>query len=162
MCSKCDSVADKVDGKRRLCFRHYRLKQMRGCAKRRGLYVPSEQELSLSIDSLDCEKCPECGRKMSIHSSICGLALVMSLQHWSDGSFSIICYSCNSRHGTLGDKRLSQVSPDSKFCVTCKELKNISEFYKGLGFMGRDSRCKECERERGEKRYDPFRKRKKR
>ncbi|WP_261437611.1 hypothetical protein [Serratia proteamaculans] len=142
--SGCTERAVRKQGHQDLCAKHYRFGQMRANAKRRGLSVPTHEHLHSLVG--DDFRCPDCSRLMNWLSAD-GMASVASLQHYRDGTFGIVCRSCNTRHAFMpGDSFLSM--PDShKYCPSCKTSKSRDEFYSDLGRSGElktKSYCKEC------------------
>lgn len=146
ICGKqgCYEAAVRKQGHQHLCAKHYRFGQMRVNAKRRGLAVPSHEELhSLVNSSLSC---PDCSRQMN-WLSIDGMSSVASLQHYRDGSFGVVCRSCNTRHAFMPGDTYLAIPDDHKFCPCCQISKLRSEFYCDSGRSGElktKSHCKEC------------------
>lgn len=146
ICGKqgCDEVSVRKQGHQHLCAKHYRFGQMRVNAKRRGLAVPSHEQLHLLVNS-DLA-CPDCSRQMNWLSGD-GMSSVASLQHYRDGSFGIVCRSCNTRHAFMPDDTFLNIPDNHKYCPHCKLSKPRSEFYRDAGRAGElktKSLCKEC------------------
>jgi hypothetical protein len=120
-----------------------RLQNMRAAAKRRGVVVPSMEEL-LAMVPADM-KCPCCGRDMVWTTKLGTRADVISLQHYSNGAIGMVCYSCNSRMRHLHD----DIPPEGwKLCAVCKVTKKYEAFRPSAkGFAGRDAWCAACTRE---------------
>lgn len=146
-CTVCGSSDAIARGTRRLCEKHYRYEQMRYTAKKHGKRVPYMEELAaMHNDNLDC---PDCGVQMNWLSAN-GKATVASLQHYRDGTMTIVCRSCNTRHAYMDGDTYRDTPKDCKVCPSCKTLKAASEFYKDASRSGplkRTSRCKGCMRE---------------
>lgn len=146
ICGKkgCNEISARKQGNQYLCAKHYRFGQMRVNAKRRGLAVPSHEQLhSLISDNLTC---PDCSRKMNWLSGD-GMSSVASLQHYRDGSFGIVCRSCNTRHAYMSGDTYLGIPDDHKYCPCCQISKPRSEFYCDSGRSGElktKSYCKVC------------------
>lgn len=142
--AECNEVAVRKQGHQFLCAKHYRFGQMRSLAKRRGLAIPSHEVLhGLCDDDLIC---PDCGRQMNWLSGD-GMSSVASLQHYRDGSFGIVCRSCNTRHAYMQGDSFRDIPSDHKYCPCCKTPKSRTEFYADTGRSGElktKSHCKKC------------------
>jgi hypothetical protein len=117
---------------------------MRVNAKRRGLSVPSHDLLHSLVS--DGFKCPDCEREMNWLSED-GMSSVASLQHYRDGSFGIVCRSCNTRHAHMPGDSFRDTPESHKYCPKCKLSKHRDEFYSDHGRSGElktKSHCKEC------------------
>ena len=86
-------------GKTYYCTRHARFARMITASQSRGKYVPSWEELEAIVPQ--DMVCPVCNHEMFWLAKESGYAATMTLQHWSDGSLSFICLSCNARDGNL-------------------------------------------------------------
>lgn len=142
--SGCHEIAVRKQGHQFLCAKHYRFGQMRSLAKRRGLAVPDHEVLH-EISSSDM-KCPDCGRQMN-WLSVDGMSSVASLQHYRNGSFGIVCRSCNTRHAYMPGDSFRDIPADHKYCPSCKTSKPRDDFYVDNGRSGElktKSHCKEC------------------
>lgn len=142
--SQCNDGAVRKQGHQFLCAKHYRFGQMRVLAKRRGLAVPSHEVLHGLCDERLI--CPDCGRLMNWLSED-GMSSVASLQHYRDGSFGIVCRSCNTRHAYMQGDSFRDIPSDHKYCPCCKTSKSRSEFYVDAGRSGElktKSHCKKC------------------
>lgn len=141
-CARCDSLAIRHQGHQWLCAMHYRFGQMRSTAKQRGKTVPSHEELA----SLVSDKCRDCGGPM--HWLARGhQATVASLQHYRDGTYGIVCRSCNTRHAFMPGDTYRDMPKDHKRCPKCEQVKPISEYAKDNGRSGPmkvKSWCKQC------------------
>jgi hypothetical protein len=97
MCrSECTTgLPDVRKHDRALCMQCWRLRQAKNMAQSSNKAIPTWDEMQAAVpaDML----CPCCGVEMTLHRDISGLARVMSLQHWQDGSIGWVCFSCNSR-----------------------------------------------------------------
>jgi len=132
-CSRCDEKAVIMQGHQWLCPKHYRFGQMRNTAKRWGKSVPSHQHLE-SIAPKDM-KCLDCGISMNWRTAD-GKCTVATLQHYRDGSYGIVCKTCNTRHAFMEADSYRGMAKDHKFCPNCKEIKNLSHFYADRGRSG--------------------------
>lgn len=143
-CSRCGEAATHKQGNQRLCPKHYRFGQMRATANRRGLAVPSHQHLEqLAARGMQC---PDCDALMNWLGRD-GQTHVASLQHYRDGTFGLVCQSCNTRHAFAPGDSYRENPPDTKHCPSCKEFKPLSSFSKDnsrKGQMKIKSTCKSC------------------
>lgn len=126
------------------CIPHYRYRQMRANAKRRGLRVPSFEELDkITPKGLIC---PDCGIIMNWLKSD-GERTTLTLQHYRDGSLALVCKSCNCRHDHMQDDDYRDFPKDHKVCSICKQMKHFSEFcnttFNG-GTLGVIGQCRKC------------------
>lgn len=143
-CSVCGNSATIKQGHQNLCDKHYRFGQMRAKAKRDGKVVPTRSELSvmLGVDLV----CPDCKMQMNWRAKD-GQATVASLQHYRDGSMSIVCRSCNTRHAFMEGDAYREMPKDHKRCPSCATTKPQSEFSADngrAGIMKLKSTCKKC------------------
>ena len=147
-CSRCDLNATIKQGNQHLCDKHYRFGQMRSKAKKSCKEVPSHTRLNEMVS--DHMLCPDCGVKMNWRAKD-GRSTVASLQHYRDGSLSIVCLSCNSRHASMEGDSYRDMPKDHKRCPSCKTIKHESEFSADNGRTGRIKRksiCKLCSNEK--------------
>ena len=143
-CSQCGAVATRLEAPRgRLCERHNRISNMRKISARRDLPTPSRETIESLIDECGM-RCPHCHREMVWSVRFGPTASVVSLQHWPDGRFGVLCLSCNARHGCMGDERFSRCDADTKSCSRCKKILPLASFARGGGFAGRAYACREC------------------
>src|SRR6056300_1129805 len=132
------------------CDKHYIWLSKISEAKKYGKKIPSINEFNTLWNNLTKNNfhCPSCNKKMLI--KVNGgepRRDVISLQHWCNGEFGLICLSCNSRHGSskLGDN-WRDVPNGYKYCGKCEKIKTIKEFYKSSrAFDGFTSLCKWCD-----------------
>lgn len=144
LCSVCGEVATMKQGHQSLCDKHYRFGQMRVHAKRHGKSVPSRDELE-AITPKDLV-CPDCSKKMNWRG-VDGRSTVASLQHYRDGSYGIVCRSCNTRHAFMHDDTYREMPKDHKQCPQCNLIKPHTEFAADNGRTGPmklKSWCKSC------------------
>ena len=131
-----------------MCEKHYRYVQMRYTAKRHGKRIPYMEELAaMHTDDLEC---PDCGVKMNWLSEN-GAATVASLQHYRDGTMTIVCRSCNTRHAFMDGDTYRHSPKDCKLCPSCQKLKPAKEFYRDrskAGLLKRTSKCRDCMKEK--------------
>lgn len=147
-CCKCDLPYEKIIGKRTLyCGKHYRVYEMRQRARKRGKSVPSFEQLDSLIRSEGQNLCHDCGKSMHMLSDKSNYADTLSLQHYRDGTFGIVCGSCNSRHVHYPGDTYKEYKDTHKFCKGCEEIKPFADFYPnrtipGVGKL--TARCREC------------------
>ena len=94
----------RVLGATLLCDLCARITTMRGRAKLKKKYAPTAEEVLPTLTNPDM-KCPICLRKMVLHWRLRDKKSVATLQHWDDGTWSIICFSCNARHAGFAGNR---------------------------------------------------------
>lgn len=135
VCSKkgCEDVALHKVGESTYCDKHYAWRSKTNEARKHRKTVPSVEIFENLWDDLlkNNFTCPCCGKKMIVKSSWKGLKRdVVSLQHWNNGGFSLICHSCNISHGhaNLGDG-WKNIPDNHKYCPTCNETKSSDKFY---------------------------------
>ena len=125
------------------------LGNMRATAKYSGKAVPSKAELEAMIP--DRMICPSCQRTMRWQTPKGeSRASSVSLQHWPNGTMSIICFSCNRRLGS-GDT----LPPlGYKWCHGCQTVFPTERFSKNRlhTFDGLNGTCKSCDAVREKKR----------
>lgn len=144
LCSRCYDAASHRQGHQWLCPKHYRFGQMRGKAKQRGLTVPSHEQLALLVPPGMI--CPECNVKMNWLARD-GQTFVATLQHYRDGTFGIVCRSCNTRHAYAPGDSFRDAPNDHKFCPRCRKFRPPQDFSADNGRKGnmrRKSWCKSC------------------
>lgn len=76
---------------------------MRLKAANKNKKVPTFSELEKMLNKINNMACPVCDEKMVWHKSLGELKNVITLQHETNGTMSMMCYSCNSTHGPRGD-----------------------------------------------------------
>ena len=124
-CSSCDQDAVIKQGNQNLCEKHYRIGQMRQSARRNNKVVPTRAEIEGLLNKK--MQCPDCGITMNWRSKD-GRETVASLQHYRDGTFGVVCLSCNTRHASMPDDTYRDMPKDYKFCPLCKTQKHQSMF----------------------------------
>ena len=145
-CSKCENTSIYKQGNQWLCAKHYRIAQMRSNAKRHNKFVPEYSEIEKRLDLLIC---PDCGKSMNLLSKD-GKCTVATLQHYRDGSWNIVCRSCNTRHAYMPGDTYRQMDKNNKYCPKCKSIKSFSQFSVDNGRSGNiklKSYCKSCSKE---------------
>ncbi len=149
ICSKksCHEIGKHIDGGIIYCDKHHRFRKMRQGAKAQKKYVPSWEELELLL-FIWCQnfKCPICNKKMIWWSNNKKRAKIISLQHNNDGSILLICYSCNSGHGSsqLGD-RYFDLKQNEKYCSDCKRILSKKLFPKSVRSKDKlMTQCRQC------------------
>ena len=125
-------------------IRNLRFYQMRREAERKGKAVPTMNQLyALASNGLSC---PDCGVTMHWLEKE-SPRFVITLQHYRDGSFGLVCKSCNSRHRNMPGDDYRSSPKDHKYCPHCKLLKPFSKFAHDStrkGTMQLKSWCMEC------------------
>lgn len=143
-CAWCDAHAVRKQGRIWLCAIHYRHQQMRVNAKRHGKSVPTYEELAaLSMPEIFCM---DCSKQMN-WLACDGQSSVVSLQHYRDGTFGLVCRSCNTRHAFMDGDTYREMPKDNKQCPQCKKIKPFSGFSVDNGRSGEiklKSWCKQC------------------
>lgn len=143
-CSRCSASASHYQGHQWLCPKHYRFGQMRANAKRRGLLVPSHDDLVQMVPK--GMHCPECHIVMNWLGRD-GQTYVATLQHYRDGQMAIVCRSCNTRHAFAPGDTFRDTRKDHKFCPQCLTFRPFTEFYADKsrsGPMKLKSWCRDC------------------
>lgn len=144
-CGRCGGVGARRQGRQWLCAIHYRFGQMRSDAKRRGKAVPSCEQLSELLLSLDDMQCPHCSRPMNWLRET-GASTQVTLQHYRSGTFGLICLACNTRHGQMEGDSFCDLPADHKRCPGCLTLKPLSDFRtdNSTRWANKQSYCKTC------------------
>lgn len=143
-CSICGTIATIMQGHQHLCDKHYRFGQMRATAKAHGKAVPTREELT-AMSGVDLV-CPDCGVRMNWRAAD-GQSTVASLQHYRDGSMSMVCRSCNTRHAFMDGDSYREMPKDHKKCPCCKQIKSLTNFTLDASRSGtakRKSKCSQC------------------
>lgn len=143
-CSRCGEPALRLCGHQWLCAKHYRFGQMRSKAKQDGKTVPSH-ELLETLASAGMA-CGDCGVAMNWLAKE-GQSTVASLQHYRDGTYGIVCRTCNTRHAFMPGDTYREMPKDHKLCAGCKCIKPLAEFTADnsrSGPMKVKSKCKTC------------------
>lgn len=132
-CSHCSDLAVRLQGHQNLCAKHYRFGQMRANAKRHGKTVPTYDKLiELASRGLFCA---DCNVRMNWLAKK-GNATVVTLQHYRDGTFGLVCLSCNTRHAYMQGDEYRTMPKDHKQCPHCRTIKPFSEFARDNGRGG--------------------------
>lgn len=109
------------------CLKHYRFREMRYAAKSHKKTVPTMEQLG---DLLPNDmSCPLCKRTMNWLAKD-GTDSVISLQHYRDGSFGLICMSCNARHVRFPGDSFKNAETGQRFCSKCSLVLPLSAFCK--------------------------------
>lgn len=140
-CSKCDSPAVRRTWRVNWCAKHYRFSSMRQVAQARKLYAPTFDEMQEMVDSLDGMKCPHCERKMNWLLKE-NAALVITLQHYRNGTIGVLCKSCNSRHAAQPGDEFTEIPLTHKRCHKCSQVLPRTAFGRNRGRTR--SACKTC------------------
>lgn len=148
-CARCDRPAARKQGHQHLCPMHYRFGQMRALAKRRGLAVPTHDQLHSLVSWLKEMTCPHCQRRMNWLAGE-GQSTVVTLQHYRSGSMGLICRACNTRHGAMEGDSFCDLPPDSKRCPGCKQVKPLGDFATDRTgrWKNRKTYCRPCSADR--------------
>jgi hypothetical protein len=155
-CSRCGDQAFFSHNGHYRCLMHYRFENMISRAKIDCKAVPSIEALEEMAALLVPFICRHCGEKMVWRRSE-SPARVVTLQHYNDGTMGLICMSCNSRHGAVGDDVFSKMIPSTKRCVGCGEVMSLESFVKcKTRFGGRGYRCYKCNRDLWAKDKDKY------
>lgn len=144
VCARCLDSATILQGHQWLCDRHYRFGQMRANAKRAGKTVPPHHKLEVMLGADLC--CPDCGVQMNWRARD-GQATVASLQHYRDGTWAIVCRSCNTRHAFMPDDAYRTSDKNTKWCPQCKSNRPFKDFFADNNRSGpakRKSWCRQC------------------
>lgn len=144
LCCRCPENSTHYQGHQWLCPKHYRYGQMRANATRHGKFSPSQSEIE-EVTPSDM-RCPDCSRTMNWLARD-DQTLVATLQHYRDGSISIVCRSCNTRHAYMEKDSYRSMSKDHKLCPHCKTIKPLSQFGRDNGRSGPmkfKSWCRQC------------------
>lgn len=143
-CSRCGEEAVRRQGHQYLCAKHYRFGQMRVLAKRRGKSVPSHEALEgMVVEGNTCADCHSPMNWLAADSQ----ALVATLQHYRDGTYALVCRSCNTRHAFMPGDSYRDTPKDHKLCPSCGEVKPDHDFCADNGRSGPrklKSHCREC------------------
>ncbi|WP_186194443.1 hypothetical protein [Burkholderia gladioli] len=143
-CARCGYIAARYQGHQWLCAMHYRFGQMRASAKRKGKTVPTVDQLQALVHP-DGE-CRDCGKLMTWLAAADRCAVV-TLQHYRDGSFGLVCRSCNTRHAFMPGDTYRDLPAGHKFCPHCLKELPFSMFSADRGRSGEmklKSWCKSC------------------
>ena len=128
----CGEIGFRFHGDRWQCVIHFRLDCMRECARSKGKYVPSHDELlALVAEAVsNVMKCSHC-KQFMVWFGVPGQSNVVSLQHDRSGKIRFLCKECNNRHQSFPADTFYDYPPDWRWCSRCKRAKHLSEFYKG-------------------------------
>lgn len=146
-CARCGDVAVRYQGHQHLCAKHYRFGQMRAGAKRHGKSVPTHEQLERMV--IGGNICADCNSPMNWLASE-NQTLAATLQHYRDGSFALVCRSCNTRHAFMPDDDYRDTPKDHKLCPKCREVKPDTEFCADNSRSGPrklKSHCRACSHE---------------
>jgi hypothetical protein len=144
VCAHCDADVERKVGRRWFCAMHYRFQQMRSTAKRHGKTVPTTVELKALLTTGN--RCLDCGCDM-VWLAVQDQVRVATLQHYRDGSYGLVCRSCNTRHASMPGDSFRDLPADHKRCPQCEQVLPILMFSKDSGRTGPrkvKSWCKPC------------------
>lgn len=158
-CSKknCDSLAvHKTSVCVSYCPKHYRFRQMRGCAKNHKKDIPTWDEYDILL-YIWCPTfhCPVCGTKLEWHTNINGLNKVVSLQHNDNGTIMLICQGCNAGHSNAKLRDMFfEIKANEKYCPGCNDILSLDKFHKNKKKKKqRRTYCKKCDLLQKRQRY---------
>jgi hypothetical protein len=141
-CSTCGSAPFKMNRTSWLCLKHWKLSAMRWRASVRRKSVPTVQQLEALIP--DGMICGSCKRVMTWFKKEDSKS-VITLQHNRDGSYALICLSCNSRHQHFPGDDFYKIPMDCKRCPRCREARPHADFPKSHErWMGLGPYCRKC------------------
>lgn len=128
-----------------------RLINMRTQARQRNKRVPNWQELLAHVRP----DCPHCGIHFNTKPNRIAKPDSPSLQHWENGSISIICQRCNSQHGHMKKPELfRQITTTQKYCAGCNTIHLRTNFHACRTRGDKlSSKCKECSCRKTQKQY---------
>lgn len=132
-CSKCGEPGLRIQGHQWLCPKHYRFGQMRAKARQDGKMVPAHEQLTALV--LPGLLCADCGIAMNWLARD-GQTRVVTLQHYRDGSYGLVCRSCNTRHAFMVGDSYRAMNKDCKQCPQCREVKPLTDFSVDNGRTG--------------------------
>lgn len=143
LCARCQIAASHYQGHQWLCQKHYRFGQMRASSARRGLPVPSHDELERMASEIML--CWDCERPMN-WLGCDGADSVVSLKRYRDGSLGFACRSCSTRHTFAPGDSYRDQPKDQKYCPSCETVKPFSDYdlTRGHGIHGNAGYCKAC------------------
>jgi len=103
----CGKPVERLLGNTWKCYECAKITVMRASAKVNGKLCPSVDEIRAMLRKCEAEemRCPHCRREMVLNQKQKDKKSVVSLQHWDDGTVSMICFSCNARHGGMRGMR---------------------------------------------------------
>lgn len=143
-CRRCVRDAVINSGNYSYCAYHYRFIRIRIEAKRKGKTVPTEKELEDLLEKHSDMICPACKHKMNWLGRD-GRKNVLTFQHNMNGTFGILCHSCNAAHQFIPNDRFYEKPTGRRFCQDCKEFLPLDSFFKDLRLTsGVKTYCKEC------------------
>ncbi len=118
---------------------------MRANAKYGGKSVPTESQLEALVDASDGLKCRDCKRGMNWFQTD-GVGSVCTLQHYRDGSFGLVCRSCNAKHAPWPGDKFCEVPATHKYCPCCEATLPRTAFKVHKRYTtGCYSYCRACE-----------------
>ena len=129
------------------CAKHFRFTRMIRAARGRNKYVPTFHELEVLLENLVNFQCPSCQKQMKFTVYESGMPDIVSLQHNRDGSISLICLSCNSRHQHYPNDSFYFRDKNMKRCSKCKTEKMLNQFHKSnntVNILKLQTYCKDC------------------
>lgn len=131
----------------------YRVSRMCVEARHDGKTVPTKEELYQLISKLENKKCPVCAKRMVWRGTLRKKSNVVTLQHNRDGTFGLLCFSCNARHQHYPGDVYLRVKKDEKYCTDCKQIKPLTEFTRleARAWKKVRSYCRGCDSKRNKK-----------
>lgn len=125
-CARCDRPATFVKKGHHLCALHLRFIRMRESAKNRGKVVPSTRQLE-TLFRKDM-RCGDCNNVMAMTRKE-DAARVMTLQHYRDGTFGLVCQTCNTQHAFMPGDTFCDLPPKHKLCPDCSRVLPLTSFW---------------------------------
>lgn len=120
---------------------------MQYSAKKRGKYVPTDQELETLFAKVKSSNmvCKHCGKTVIMTSKEGCISEVVTLQHNKDRTLDLICHTCNTGEGNCKHNRPFDMPEGKYICSKCGVMKNASEFgFRANSFRHHVSACKKC------------------
>ncbi len=143
-CFRCEKDAVINSGHYSYCGYHYRFMRMRTEADQKGKTVPSKDEMAELLAKHSDMICPVCKIKMHWLGRD-GKKGLITLQHNMDGTFGILCFSCNVAHQFIPCDEFYDRQFGYRFCQDCQKYLPTTEFFKDTRLsIGLKSYCKKC------------------
>jgi len=129
-CRCCPAPGVRLHSQIVYCEMHYRIRQMRNCARSRAKAIPDLRLLEAMADSLMRAGmvCQDCGKTMTWLIVENKRADQVTLQHYRDGRFGLVCGTCNVKHGHLPGDMFLTLPPEHKRCPQCSEVKPLADY----------------------------------
>lgn len=143
-CSVCKEPATIFSKQTNLCVIHYRMRQMRYDAQASGKVIPTDSAIQALFDSAAASgmKCSVCSVKMNWLKRD-GVKTIATLQHDRDGTFRLLCLSCNVKHQFWPEDSFYTREPGHKRCTRCEATLPLDKFRVRDGYP--NSTCRKCD-----------------